>query len=481
MLVGTIAIKSKYLFGHTSRNVPIYLFHPYNTRMAPLRVGCSSREGVNKIGLVKAEPLAPGEQYARGTLQQVFGTSGDKTAETQALVYHYAPYAKKIQSVNPFPILPVDLNRYQDWRGRGFTFNVDPPGCRDIDDIFTLEPQPDGTTFFAITIANLIDLVPPESTLDTYAQAQASTLYDDGSAIAPMLPRWLSEGEASFLPNTERRGLALCSTWDGKQLSNFHFQEVYVKNNESFTYESISNHPASKILQEIASSLKGEPTTDSHEWVEQCMVLYNKEVAKLFLQKGTGLLRSLKLLSPYRLEQKAAEYVLPQKEATHAAFGFAHYTHATSPIRRYADLLAQRYLYSILYEKSLPSVDSSVLHNLNTQMKQASRFERDIFFMKKLSEQSSGTVSGTVLGWAPRKTGGWKVLVDVPTWNHILSLRVKGSPQEEKFHYESKDEKEQFLLEKNMDIQLQYFADLTQPNWKQRLVCALKNPTKKEE
>jgi exoribonuclease R len=436
---------------------------------------------VNKIGLVKAEPLAPGEQYARGTLQQLFGTSGDTTAETQALVYHYAPLAKKIQAIPSSVSPPVDFTRYQDWRGKGFTFNVDPPGCRDIDDIITIEPQSDGTTFFGITIANLIDLVPPDSLADTYAQTQASTLYDDGTAIAPMLPRWLSENEASFLPQTVRRGMALCSTWDGKELHNFHFQEVLVENNKSFTYENISEHPASKVLQEIASSLKGEATTDSHEWIEQCMVLYNKQVAKLFLQHATGLLRSLKALSPYRLEQKAAEYVLPTVEATHAAFAHAHYTHATSPIRRYADLLAQRYLYAILSNKPIQPADSTLLNNLNTQMKQASRFERDVFFMKKLSEQPAGNVSGTVLGWAPRKTGGWKVFVDVPVWNHILSLRVKGSPMEEKFQYESKDEKEQFLLQKDMCIKIQYFADLTQPNWKQRLVCALKNPTKEEE
>ena len=474
MLVGTLAIKSKYLFGHTSRNVPIYLFYPYDATHPPLRVGCSSKEGVNKIGLVKAEPLAPGEQYARGTLVQILGTAGDPAAETLALLYQYAPLTKKILTSPMTPAPSVDFGRYKDWTTKTFTFNVDPPGCQDIDDVITVEEQSDGTFFFAITIANLLELVNPGSQLDAYAQAQATTLYSEGQAIAPMLPRWLSEGEASFLPETNRRGLALCCSWDGKSLSEPYFQEVYLRNQQSFTYETIYEHPVAKTLGQIASFLKGSDCTDSHEWIEQCMVYYNKQVANCFLEKSTGFLRALKEITLQRLEQKSAAYTLPSSDATHAAFAHSHYTHATSPIRRYADLLAQRYLLALLKNTTLDAVQQSLLDTLNLQMKQAARFERDMFLMKKLSEHPTGLVEATVLGWTEKKSGGWKLAVEVPSWNRILSLPVKGQPDTDVFHYTSKDETHQFALKASSKIQIQYFADLTQPNWKRRLVCALK-------
>lgn len=477
-LVGTLHIKSKYLFGHTSRNVPIYLFYPYDTHYSPMRVGCSNREGVNKLALVRFESWDTGEKFPRGSLVSLFGTAGDQEAERMALLAHYAPLKKQIQKC-AVDVLPPDA-RYQDWTSRGFTFNVDPPGCRDVDDVITLEKQEDGSYFFAITIANLSDLVPENSPQDILAKQQATTLYDEGVAVAPMLPVILSEEEASFIPGVKRRGLALSFRWTGDSLLKEGFTEVLIKVNTAFTYGSIYEHPIAEQLEAIASFISGEPTnsvhfTDSHKWIETFMVLYNKEVAKTFVAASSGLLRRLETVSPIRLEQKAATYCLPSSDATHAAFGDCLYTHATSPIRRYADLLAQRYLLSILSTRHLETVKQSDLDLLNLRSKEASRFERDIFFMKEITKCPSGTVPCIVLDWKEKESGHMKLYVEVPQWKRIISFPMDAKKEQESLLYRSRDQTEVFPIKKEMSLLLSYYCDMAQPNWKRRMVCTLKN------
>jgi exoribonuclease R len=465
-LVGTIHIQSKYLFGHTSRNVPIYLFFPYDISYPPMRVGCSAKDGKNKIGLVIFESWDKGETYPRGILQQVLGDAGELEVEQLALKYNYAPEWKKMMK---YPESSIPINRNVRIPLTGFSFNIDPPGCKDIDDCLTIR-QVDDRTEIIITIADLTEVVLPGSDMDILAQRQGCTLYSPtGEAIAPMLPRWISEQEASLIPGQERRGLSLSMQWDGKDLHVFGFFPSVFTNSVSYTYESVyENESVCKILKEITSC------EDSHKWVEYMMVLYNQHVADIFLQHNIGLLRKLESTSLKRLEQKAAEYCLPSADAVHAGLQNKHYTHATSPIRRYADILAQRYLLSIIqYTGTTPQKPTQLtLQNLNHRMKQASRFERDLCFLQAVSKSSLGTVEGTVLDWKPSKDQ-WKVYIEVPEWNQILTLRMKGTEEDNVLHLQSPDEQEVFHVRRDSSTHVKYYCDRSQPNWKKRMVFSL--------
>ena len=468
LLVGTIHIQSKYLFGHTSRNIPIYLFFPYDTSYPPFRVGSSSRDGKNKIGLVMFESWDRGEQYPRGNLQQLLGTAGDSTTEELALKYNYAPEWKKTFK---YPEHPLEINREGRVLLSGFTFNIDPNGCKDIDDCLTIKRDGD-IVELTITIADLSEIIVPGSELDGLAQRQGSTLYSPkGEALAPMLPRWISEQEASLIPGQERRGLSLSMQWDGKDLKVNNFFPSLLTNAVSYTYDSVyENKDVCNLLKEITSC------DDSHKWIEFMMVLYNKRVAELFLSKDAGLLRKLELTSLKRLEQKAAEYCLPSVEAVHAGLNNEHYTHATSPIRRYADILAQRYLLEILRqsETMIQAPSRGLLQKLNHSMKQASRFGRDICFLRAVSESPVGEVEGIVLDWKLSKEQ-WKLYIEVPEWNQIISVRLKGTEEGETLILQSRDEEQVFHLQRNTSTGVKYYCDSAQPNWKKRMVFALAN------
>ncbi len=478
-LIGTIMIESKFLFGHTSRNIPIYLFFPYDTSYPPMRVGCSSRDGKNKIGIVRFESWAEGETYPRGALQTLLGDTGNHEAEKEALLQHYVPTRKQILKSQQ-----VEMNVSSSHLPllEGYTFNIDPEGCKDIDDVFTLEKINDTQWKFTITIANLLDVVKDHSELDELAQKQATTFYRDGEAVAPMLPRSISEDLCSLLPGQERRGMSLEMIWDGQTLSGFQFKETRLVNTKTYTYESIQELSSSEFprnpLEVIASALKGEPTSDSHEWVEQAMVLYNRKVAELFMETHTGLLRRLDELDPTKLEQKAAEYCLPAEDARHAAFGHVFYTHATSPLRRYADLLAQRYLRAVLVARNSDPQQPSLatLKHLNERTRAAARYERDSFFLDCMTAAPVGVVPADVKQWSNRGDTLFKVHLRVPLWNRCVNVRVGGKclESEEALQIQSKDGSEVFSIEKEKPVLLHYYCDMKQPNWKRRMVFSLK-------
>ena len=472
-LVGTIHIQSKYLFGHTSRNVPIYLFFPYDQSYPPMRVGCSAKDGKNKIGLVMFESWDKGEKYPRGILQQVLGDAGDPLVEELALKYNYAPDWKKIAKLTSE--LPT-LHCYNRMGIPGFVFNIDPPGCKDIDDCISVQMDTVGATI-TISIADLTEIVPPGSELDRLASKQGSTLYSsDGEAIAPMLPRLISENYASLLPEQERAGVTLMMKWTGESLEDFRFYQSRVTNEASYTYESIyENKEVSKVLTEVASYLEGAPCTDSHKWIEHLMVFYNKKVAELFLRKQTGLFRKMNTQSVKRLEMKAAEYCLPSSEAVHAAMGNSHYTHATSPIRRYADMLAQRYLVSHLdrfskteYVYEVPNTTIN-FHTLNHSLKQAARFGRDLCFLRAVSQSATGTVEATLLDWN-LSTKGYKLWVEVPAWNQIITFHMKGVENDNTLVLISPDEQDEHCVTRDNLVHIKYYCDRGQPNWKKRMV-----------
>jgi ribonuclease R len=70
----------------------------------------------------------------------------------------------------------------------GITINIDPPGCKDIDDVITMKQIKEGLWNFAITIADVAEWVSINSDLDLEARKKGQTLYQNGTAVLPMFP-----------------------------------------------------------------------------------------------------------------------------------------------------------------------------------------------------------------------------------------------------------------------------------------------------
>lgn len=456
---GLLELQSKTIYGHTSRGAKIFLFHPHDRKYPPFRVGSNCRDtSKNQLGLVEFMEWEELETLPRGNLIRLIGPCGEVAAERKALTYEFSnpQLSAKLFDVEE----PILTNRK---RLEGITFNIDPDGCMDIDDVLTLRQLNPTEWEFIITISDVAAHIAEGSEGDLHAKTLGETLYQDSEAVVPMLPAALSEMALSLRANETHVGISLFCRWntETKELSVGEFQETVFQNNLSCSYETIyaATEVPIPILQDIASYLHGSPTSDSHEWVAQFMILYNKEVAKKLLEHKVGLLRTHKpadaealvrftAIHPdlQSLAYTAAKYEPTADGQIHAGLGSVPYCHASSPIRRYADLVNQRHLKAILRGSPLPPTSLQTAEHLNRIQKRMRAYERCLFFVDQIAKEHSGHVEGFVVASTEEKTK-----VYIPSWK--LMIRVEPGS-----------------YTVGQPLKIQYYADLQKPHWDQRMV-----------
>jgi exoribonuclease R len=461
---GVLETNSKYIYGHTSRGGKMFLFHPHDRKYPPFRVGSNCRDiSRNQLGLVEFMDWDEFESMPRGNLLRHLGPCGELKAEKEALTYQYSSpkLAKELFDIED----PVVEGRIP---LQGFTFNIDPDGCMDIDDVLTLNKISETEWDFVITISDVAAHILEGSEGDIHAFALGETLYQNGDAVVPMLPPALSEMALSLRPNEKHVGVSLVCRWNTqtKLLTVGDFQETVFTNNFTYSYESIykTEDVPLAILKDIASFLHGSPTEDSHEWVAEAMLLYNKQVALKLLDHKVGLLRAHSNPDAERLKHftaihpdlqylaySAATYAPAAPGLIHAGLGSVPYCHASSPIRRYADLVNQRHLKAILKGAPLPPPLNSTAEHLNAIQKRMRAYERSLFFLEQVSLVPTGTVEGLVLSSTEEKTSLY-----VPTWKHVIRVDPGAYTVGEK-------------------VSVEYYADLQKPHWDKRMVFRVTN------
>jgi exoribonuclease R len=452
-LVGTLEFASKYRYGLTSRGAPLYLFTPYDETWQPLIVGSTERDTTrNQIAIVEAPQTAQGVpdhpmlQKSRGNLIRLLGPVGDKIAEISGLLQHYCP--DKQTRIFTEADTTHDSQRLEISASSGWTvFHVDPPGCRDIDDAIAFHP--DGR--MAITIADAAAVVPLNSIVDDTARAIGATFYDlDGRVVKPMLPPTISEETASLLPGERRRGVSLILNANGS-LDRWTLSWITVA--ESYTYDNF-------MTSKTAAALQILPTIDPHDWIADQMIRYNTEAATLLRVAGQGLLRVQEVadadaisswisidpvLSRLAHESASYEQVDLSRSQGHASLALDAYCHASSPIRRYADLANQRILKGLIAGTPISTLDITTATHLNARTKANRRWTRDLTFLHHVTP---GRVHEIDVIWTSADQ------VWVPTWGRLLRLR----------HDE--------IHPAGTHGCIQIFCDPTRRNWRRRILTA---------
>jgi exoribonuclease R len=454
--VGVLELASKYRYGLTAHGAPLYLFRPYDEALPEFIVGSKSRDtSHNQIALVDipavSEPLPPPPAKPRASLVRLIGRVGDPAAEREGLLLHYCAARHKATTTAPeVDAEMVDTGRTLELSATTgwITFHVDPVGCRDIDDAIAYHPA---TDTLAITIADAAAAVPAGTPLDETARAISSTFYDlEGRAVIPMLPPAISEDSASLLPGQRRRGLSLVME-PGKPE---RFALSWITVDHSFHYDNF-------IGSAVAAQLRITGEADAHVCIEKYMVHYNRAAAEFLQKHGAGVLRvqseatAEKVYSwPATLAHLAKEAALyaPATDTTgHAGLGLASYTHATSPLRRYADLINQRAIKAILGAATAPPppIDLAAIDALNTRAKANKRWTRDLTF---LTHVTPGRVHEVEIVWAdPASHRAW-----VPAWGRLI--RVRHDPH--------------VGVEPGATDRIEIFCDPTKRNWKRRILTA---------
>jgi exoribonuclease R len=475
-IVGVLELTSKTKYGMSSRGVPQYLFTPCNKKYPFMVVGCSERNATTNFLAVVDFDSWSNTGLPRGTLRKLLGPCGHASAERQMLLLNY----------NPFK--PLKTHEFQDeptvdWNDRetcpSLTFNIDPDGCRDIDDVLSIE---EGEYWWDlwITIADVAEVVLPGSRLDEFAALQVATAYDNGGAVQPMLPHTYSEGFCSLLPGMRRPGLScIVRIWKDRmtEIHSVRWCKSIVINAQQFTYDGFQTGAATagiptRILAEFAKGVLGHATNDPHKWIEACMLKYNLEAAKVLRKAGSGVLRKhdqpdLEMLGRYAmlggdtlavLANKSAQYCpANDTEPIHYGLKANIYCHASSPIRRYADLVNQRVLKAALIGQSLdvhPNIGW-----MNERQTDLKRYERDLFLLDQITANAVGKITALVLDVQPFVLESHpmkKVKLWIPEWKRLLTWKTSALDSE--------------IVGAGVKIKLSYFANPAVRFWKQKVI-----------
>ena len=483
LIVGTIELTSSSTYGLTKRGIPMYLFTPYDKSYPPFIVGCSEKDKrFNKIGLIQFEDWT--SNFPRGSLQQTLGQTGEVEAEKSALIWQACPW-----KYPKYEYEPQSNENIQRTRLTGYSFHIDPEGCKDVDDVLTFEQMEDGCWRITITISDVATYVEDGGAIDIMASLIGQTLYSkEGKVIRPMLPSAYSEHACSLLPGKESYGVSLQFVWNGQEISDIQWLETVLQVDRSYSYEEFQDAgtPYHQPLSEIATYLakEGRELIDAHEWIEQMMIFYNTQAGKKLKEARMGILRrhsapdqekwetytthvpTLKFLA-----MQGAEYVLAEENnTTHYGLSSDTYAHASSPIRRYADLVNQRILKQLIHHSTQYHIVPITMHDMNAREKAVKRFARDMDFVEALSTGQT-TFSGIIMDKILKENHTTKIKLYIPEWKRMISATYQTVSDDVVL---SRDETTEINVALYREVQVHCTFMMQSRCWKERVVLQIK-------
>lgn len=382
------------------------------------------------------------------------------------------------------------------------TVTIDPKTAKDYDDALSIEQLPGGVRRLYVHIADVAHFVRRGTAVDREALDRSTSVYPV-DRVVPMLPHRLSSNLCSLLPHQDRLTVtAVMEIGADGSLKHSEFHSSVIHSDFRLTYEQAQavyagdrsesapfEHliPMLEELRELAAILrrarmkrgaldldipestiifdeKGSvsdirfyPRFESHQVVEECMLIANEAVAQHLTRKEAPLLYrihevadqeklerlgpALKLfgirlygrsdeITPFDIQaaleqaqQHPAGHILRRlilralKRAEYdpenvGHFGLASecYCHFTSPIRRYPDVIVHRQLKALETKKGLAyPADDNELDALGEHTSDRERRAQDaeweartikgLEFMKKLEgEEMDGFIS-SVQSW----------------------------------------------------------------------------------
>jgi hypothetical protein len=248
----------------------------------------------------------------------------------------------------------------------------------------------------------------------------------------------------------------------------------------SYSYDEFQACKSPYPLAEIASYLAKKSVTDAHEWVAQFMIFYNTEAGKKLKEIQQGILRrhsapNRERLQAYQehvpeLEKLAfasAEYCLAEEEDTqHYGLESSTYTHASSPIRRYADLVNQRVLTNLIQGSTEYYIVPQAMYDMNLRGKAIKNFARDVTFLRAILTGQT-TFQGIIMEKKQQHNGWIKIKLYIPEWNRMISTTY---PMISENCAQSRDEKSEIDITLYRKVSIQCAIVLHNRNWKERIV-----------
>ena len=329
-------------------------------------------------------------------------------------------------------------------------FTIDGPLTRDFDDALSMEIVED-VIHLGIHIADVASVVPPDGILDREAAQRGSSLYLPCLQV-PMLPNNLSQEALSLREGCDRPAISLLARLDkGGNLMDFRFVPSYIRVQRQLTYEQANDlylqedvlgemYRLSQVLRQkrieqdalllslpeiviqvdddssITVEMLGQDTP-SRMIVAELMIFYNWMTARFCRdnripaiyrgQEGPSERMSVGDAGyhyyVFKQRRKLTPLVIDTEARPHTGLGVDAYTTASSPIRRYFDLLVQRQVRNFLFNEAFDYDEESLenkrmaLEPVLRDLEKAKRSRIRYWIQKYLQQRTSEKFPALVL------------------------------------------------------------------------------------
>ncbi|MBM4285244.1 MAG: VacB/RNase II family 3'-5' exoribonuclease [Deltaproteobacteria bacterium] len=372
------------------------------------------------------------------------------SAEVQEL----AAQLRAVAPSDPYAAWRADLTHLE-------CFTIDGERTRDFDDALSLEPLDEGWRL-GVHIADVSALVQPDSPLDREARERATSIYLPEMRL-PMLPEAVSEDTLSLVAGEERPALSFLVTLDADaRILDWEIAPSLIRVQRRLTYHQVDDllpgdddlaalfrlmaaHRDRRLEQggyelklpevwvnfgpggEITVSSEDQQTA-SHELVAEAMVLANFLAARFLAQRGAPAIYRAQpepreaidtaaakdLLALWQDRRRLSRVVMDLTPQPHWGLGLEAYTFATSPIRRYLDLVIHRQIMGALTEAGPvygPEELGRILTDIEPAMRRAGALKTRrlrYWLLKYLSGHTGEKMEALVLEALPYR---YKVLI----------------------------------------------------------------------
>ena len=402
---GILKIKSKTKFGVNKRGVPIYQFNPYHKKYPKFLVCTKIKSDKNIFCNISFNKWDKNRRKFFGKLENVIGKVGVYDDEIQYILNQYQLNYKKWgkQSYGDCEIddaTTVDYN----------VVSIDPEGSTDIDDAFHCKIVNNKIIEYGVHIADPLFYLVDKPELMKLIMHRMFTIYTD-SGKNDMIPPLYSDNLVSLIQDRKRRAISVIFKSDG----TVSLSRTVVKNLKQFTYKD-----ADKILRKgryknaeerpISHLGKHFGITDSHKLIEMLMVKTNQYIGNLIVNEfgENAVLRKHKhgdisipnvnneelqeFLNLKQMKRAVYDFSVPGHNK-HYGLGIANYTHFTSPIRRFFDMIVHNLVYKYLgvtERLTIPDTDVLIeeINSIENQIKKSDRKLNKLRLIKNLEKMS---------------------------------------------------------------------------------------------
>ena len=394
--LGYVVLNSRTAYGKNKKNVTYYAFKPIyqeeNDELMIVPYKKSSKEEQTNVYIVATKNESKQKNHIVMTIHQILGPIGAPEAEHRYLLYkHSLVPLKKKPIVNPRQYYQEVINEEISKRTTRTTnaITIDPEGSQDHDDAVSITITNNEHMIIGVHIADVSFLVSPDSQLDNYAKESYTTVYSSHLSPINMLPSYVCNELLSLKENGKR----LCVSVYYHYKNNTHTDTTIARDSvtiaKNCTYQNVRKHLTKDQWNALTTTTN---TTDTHKIVETLMLQTNTFIARKLATKAPNncILRAQKESIDDNIFFRArANYIIGTTQDTiHHDLNEEYYTHFTSPLRRYADIIAHRQLFAKDY-----TIKQNIINEINEINKRCSRLKSDehklqlIYELEKLWKQ----------------------------------------------------------------------------------------------